>query len=411
MLCQQKNLHASPLCPTCWLHFLIVLCLTLSARGLHMAHAQATETVQIFPLEPTILAGTGFNLTCTVSHSSNVLAKDIAWNHNHMALPRTQFSAFDDKTSQLSVQDARFEDSGLYACFAQGISNETQVYVGEPPSEVRGLSCFSHNAWDITCSWERGKDTNLNTTYTLQYFPQHEIKNYENCPDEYCQCKDELTCTVHDRIHGPALFRVLSRNKLGYAISAELSFNHEEETVPYPPRNVQLKALRRSQLNVTWDLPPEWDPFYESALHYKVEYYKEGTTVLIRHPNSSNIAGKKYAILLPLPGSLDPYTTYCVRVAAKFSIGPWSEWSDTACNRTLEERPDAEVNVTWSSQINSRNDSLRDVLLKWEPLPQASARGEILGYRVIRANLSHESVTTLGPSKTSLEIPGELFSL
>ncbi|XP_038056194.1 interleukin-6 receptor subunit beta-like isoform X2 [Patiria miniata] len=404
MLCLKDRSHSTHLCFTCWLHFIIVLCLTVSARGLNMAQAQGT--VEIFPVEPTILAGTDFNLTCTIGQSSSVLAQDIKWKRGGETLPAELYSALDDKTSQLQVRKAEFQDSGLYACVSEKSTldggNETQVYVGEPPDAAHGLFCYCPNLWDVTCKWELGKDTNLNTTYMLQY---SEGSDFE---EGSCSCSDEQTCTMSGSIHGPIQLRVLSSNKLGHAISTELAFDYESETVPHPPRNVSANPIPRSRLNVTWELPLEWKTSYRDYLYYKLEYYKEGTNVWMEYPGPSDefINGKTYAEL-PSPSSLDAYTVYCVRVAAKIKYGSWSQWSDLSCSRTLEQRPDAEVNVTWSSQVNAQNDSLRDVLLKWVPLSQANARGKILGYRVIRGNRSHENVTTVDdPSTTSLEIPG-----
>ena len=91
-------------------------------------------SVEIYPLEPTVHAGQGFTLTCEIAGSNNIVADDIKWSHNGVTLPAELYSALDPKRSQLSIQEASFQDSGLYACntetSSQGVSNSTQVNVG-----------------------------------------------------------------------------------------------------------------------------------------------------------------------------------------------------------------------------------------------------------------------------------------
>ncbi|XP_071800082.1 interleukin-6 receptor subunit beta-like [Asterias amurensis] len=408
MVFRQVTCHF-PRCLTCTLHLAMALCLVSTTRGLHKAEAQGT--VEIYPQEPTLKVGQTLTLTCEINHPNIISAVDIQWSHDGEPLSSELYSALDTKRSRLVIPRAGFQDSGVYACntekSAQQGSNSTEVNVGDPPSAAKDLNCFSRDNFDITCEWTPGSDTNIPTFDYLFYVSS----NPSNVEWETCRSvlPGNTSCVLED-VHETYHFYVLSVNRLGNASTAHISFDHETETVSNPPKNVRVKATPQSRLHIEWDFPEEWRSYYVNHLMYKIEYFIKdlSPTVSSEFPGpESDKELRDSQAELPFPLYLDAYTIYCVKVAARMTGCPWSSWSETVCKRTLEQNPDLKLNVTFSSSVSERNESLRHVVLEWEPLPVEHRRGIIIGYNVMNVTIIQRDVisnVTLNASQTSLVI-------
>uniref|UniRef100_A0ABM5G882 Interleukin-12 receptor subunit beta-2 isoform X1 n=2 Tax=Pogona vitticeps TaxID=103695 RepID=A0ABM5G882_9SAUR len=186
------------------------------------------------------------------------------------------------------------------------------IFVGIPPEWPRNVSCNQYGKnGSTTCSWIKGRDTYLPTSYTLQltngtFLEEIGALGNLSSVDLKVNLDPESTYTVV----------VIAKNELGNASSQPIQFTLIDIVKPYSPVNLSVKfdGFTATSCTVLWHDEQESQRF---SLRYQPV-----------HSNSwhmlQNISTRRYDL-----HGLKPNIEYKFQVSSRFlsNRGLWSDWS------------------------------------------------------------------------------------
>ncbi|MED6264920.1 Cytokine receptor-like factor 1 [Characodon lateralis] len=301
-----------------------------------------THVAMISPQDPIMRIGSSLTATCTLGAELGLHATSLYWTLNGARLSSSTYSIVSSnilsiKLHSLNGSNQKSGDN-LMCHRADGrILAGSCLYVGMPPEKPVNLTCWSHNAKDLSCRWSVGGqgETHIPTKYTLKYkLRWHEREN--EC-ENYSSEKQGYSCRISAKI---ALFTpyeiwVEATNQLGAAISDVSSLDVLDVVTTDPPANVQVSRIGslEDQLMVRWTSPTELkDVLFQAK--YQIRYRLEDSTDWKAVDNVGNLTSCWLA-------GLRPGTVYFVQVRSipvgifgSRKPGIWSGWSHPAAAST-----------------------------------------------------------------------------
>ncbi|KAE8609620.1 hypothetical protein XENTR_v10011859 [Xenopus tropicalis] len=290
------------------------------------------------------------NISCSLSWIAGSL-KIKKKNSTHDFFIRQLFN-----TNTITVHDRDLSPrKATYMCLAdKKIVNGIYVEAGRSPDRPKIVNCEQEGALGrIYCIWKEGRETFIQTSYTLQLW----------------QRSSELNVTVDSmRLGGEYIAVITASNGLGSNSSRPYAFTYFDAVIPHPPNKTIVCDTISSNCIVTLQDS-------QNSSHFQIRYRPaDGTKwqwVEIKRRNSYTMEG------------LQPFTRYKFQVSCKFLIdrGKWSNWSQPIIIQTPEGVPSGMLDVwyrLWDIDSNTQK-----IILFWKPMSPTEARGLIVHYEVL----------------------------
>ncbi|KAM4640190.1 interleukin-6 receptor subunit beta isoform 2-T2 [Amazona ochrocephala] len=278
-----------------------------------------------------------------------------------------------------------------------------------PPEKPKNLSCIVHQlskiTYPMTCTWNPGRHTFLDTHFRLKYRWLQ-----ETFPD--CIPKDvNNSCTIRDvQFFVNTKVWVVAANALGKAESDPLILDPIEIVKLLPPHNLSVNSgILPTVLKLSWE-----NQISDTAmkLKFNIRYRIMGDTNWMQVP-PEDTASTRTSFSVQ---GLRPYTEYVfsIRCMKEDGVGYWSDWSEEKTGVTTEDKPSKGPPI-WRIIDVSRSPPSWTVHLMWKALKPFEANGVILQYEVtVRAKSSLSSPPekySVNTTNLTLKIPNGTYEV
>ncbi|XP_069079970.1 granulocyte colony-stimulating factor receptor [Pleurodeles waltl] len=358
------------------------LLLLLLPKGIQACGHVAIES-------PVVHFGSLITASCIIRHESCSAIHEgiirLLWTLDGHPIPDTQDGGTWGTQSNVTIE--RFErPKGILSCYvAQNVTHQlvdrVEIQAGYAPSKPKDLVCIMNVTEDsLTCTWDPGRETYIDTNFTLERFRNRGRCGHLQDKKEDCiPKKGQSSCTIPREflnLYQKVDMWVTAKNALGRAESEHLCLDPMEVVKLDPPtiQRITSSRLNRGCLKLEWAKPVEgsWiQQWFE--LRYKAE--EDITWQTVTNITSSALQMEHCGFRL---AHKYHFQMRCIKKSLR---GYWSEWSDTKHFLTPEGAPVGTLDVWWKSK---RLDSERsmEVQLLWKAMRKEDARGTILGYLV-----------------------------
>ncbi|XP_059500936.1 LIF receptor subunit alpha a isoform X2 [Stegostoma tigrinum] len=312
-----------------WVLFGFVL-LTLLSSGYHMAIAQNAGHCGSMSTKILIAnVNSSHNITCYFCGSD--AADQVEWKYAGNLLPSSYYTKVTSSVSMVSLQNLGLtsREGENLTCTFKTESYTASVKTGYPPEAPRDLECVTQNFGKIKCSWNTGRDTNIETNYTVCSW----------LPDS---CIEVGTKTFIERdfvAFQDLQLQIIAVNKLGIQTSEQFrKVEHDIVFQPYTPELLKvLKGPTDFQLTVEWN---EGGTKYGVGLEliFEIQVFLSHTMQEVWTGNYSSTVDISHDKILQFNWTSDmplQCTAHSVRIRAisgeseiLFSgVKAWSDWS------------------------------------------------------------------------------------
>lgn len=363
----------------------------------------------ITPESPVVQLGSNFTALCVVTEKCmddfHVNANDIFWKTNHATVPHEQYTVINRTTSSVTFTDIPLLNIRL-SCNIRAFGQiDWTVYgigiiSGLPPEKPKNLSCIVHEGKRMMCQWDPGRETYLETNFTLKS---------EWATDKFADCKTKrASCTVDY----PTVYFVNievwveAENALGKVTSDHINFDPIDKVKPNPPRNLSVSNSEElsSILKLTW-INASLMGFIN--LKYNIQYRTKDASTWSQIPPEDTASPRSSFTVQ----DLKPFTEYVFRIRCMKEDGKgfWSDWSAEADGITYEDRP-SKAPSFWYKMEPSHTHGYRSVQLVWKTLPPFEANGKILDYEVtLRRWKSHLQIYSVNDTKLTVNLTNDQY--
>ncbi|KAM6105138.1 interleukin-6 receptor subunit beta isoform 7-T7 [Pterocles gutturalis] len=349
----------------------------------------------IIPESPVLALGSNFTALCILNEScldfGNIYANQIIWKIKNRVVPKEQYHEINRTVSSVTFNDTSSLSTPLTCNVLADGQIEQNIYgitvtIGLPPEKPRNLSCIVHQlsklTYPMTCTWDPGRHTFLDTQFRLKYrWPQ------ENFPD--CIPKDvNNSCTITDvQFFVNLEVWVEAANALGKAESDPLVLDPIEIVKPLSPHNLSVNSgILPTVLKLSWE---NRISAAVMKLKFNIRYRIISDTSWMQVP-PEDTASPRTSFSVQ---GLRPYTEYVfsIRCMKEDGVGYWSDWSEEKTGVTTEDKPSKGPPI-WRIIDASHSPASWTVHLMWKALQPFEANGVILRYEVtVRAKSSLSS--------------------
>ncbi|XP_065512027.1 interleukin-6 receptor subunit beta [Caloenas nicobarica] len=361
------------------------LYLLLNIYSLEVSGGLVQSCGHIIPESPVLALGSSFTALCILNEScldfGNIYASQIIWKIKNRVVPKEQYREINRTVSSVTFNDTSSLATPLTCNILADGQIEQNIYgitvtIGLPPEKPTNLSCIVHQlsklTYPMTCTWNPGRHTFLDTHFRLKYrWPQ------ENFPD--CIPKDvNNSCTITDvQFFVNLEVWVEAENALGVAESDPLVLDPIEIVKPLSPHNLSVDSgILPTVLKLSWEnriSAPVMN------LKFNIRYKIFGDTNWMQVP-PEDIDSPRTSFSVQ---GLKPYTKYVfsVRCMKEDGVGYWSDWSEEKTGVTTEDKP-SKGPAIWRIIEASHSPISWTVHLMWKALEPFEANGIILHYEV-----------------------------
>ncbi|NWR37611.1 IL6RB protein, partial [Tachuris rubrigastra] len=339
----------------------------------------------IIPESPVLALGSNFTALCILNEScldfGNIYASQIIWKIKNRVVPKEQYREINRTVSSVTFNDTSSLATPLTCNILADGQIEQNIYgitvtVGLPPEKPKNLSCIVHQVskltYHMTCTWNPGRHTFLDTQFRLKYrWPR------ESFPD--CIPKDvNNSCTIPDvQFFVNLEIWVEAANALGKAESDPLVLDPIDIVKPLSPHNVTVNSgILPTVLKLSWENR------ISSAvmkLKFNIRYRIIGDTNWMEIP-SEDTASPRTSFSVQ---GLQPFTEYVfsIRCMKEDGVGYWSDWSEEKTGITTEDKPSKGPPI-WRIIDASHSPASWTVHLMWKAMKPSEANGVILQYEL-----------------------------
>ncbi|XP_070765192.1 interleukin-23 receptor isoform X2 [Enoplosus armatus] len=287
---------------------------------------------------------------------------------------------------------------------------------GFPPDEPENITCETSRSSDlINCSWDRGRETHLPTTYNISV----NRLNGTQILVHQIQGAEEITIppAVIDENTKYQLI-ITAYNHFGASLSDPFILSVKDIVIPETPLITQIDFGSKAAM-LRWKTA-------ESSEHLRSD-------VRLRTHNGSWGAGKGTELsegLIQVDG-LKPLTEYELQMrTCKSTSGLMhtntpsftprspssrrplcSKWSPSVRGRSPGKGPSQQLHV-WSVLGSQGTNGRRMVTVLWKPLSPEDYSGEVQQYKIFLGNDQKQEVTCHAAwSRCSVQVPAEVQAL
>ncbi|XP_054836359.1 interleukin-23 receptor [Eublepharis macularius] len=385
----------------------IKIVITFPGSGLQ-ADIQCDGHVWIEPAQ-VILMGQNISINC---HSPTELCKK-AQLYMHLNFVRVEdrfLSVINKTTIQLQLQDfnSPFSTVVCYASCPQSQHAEvklvcgTQFCMGYLPDQPADLTCFIQEySNNLTCTWDPGKDTHLNTRYNVH------LKSLQTEENKTFTSSSNLSIIPLAYLQKSQRFYVwvFAENDLGTAHSDPLYVDLEETVIPMTPTITQAETVDY--------------PVFKTIIKWEKRTAFNDTHCEERHKETTSETWHVRELVVDFKRdhyteyNLDANTKYEFQVRCKL-IQPgsfWSTWSEPVTYMTSEAEPSSVLDV-WRYLGPKYQNGSQEVTILIKPFLPKESRGQILSYSVFCENQGEiMSLCNTTETKCNIWVPATVTSV
>ncbi|XP_043559057.1 LIF receptor subunit alpha a isoform X2 [Chiloscyllium plagiosum] len=195
------------------------------------------------------------NLVASVNSSYNITcyfcefgaADQVKWKYAGNLLPSSYYTKITSNVSMVSLNNLGLtsQQGENLTCTFKTESYTTSVKTGYPPEAPRDLECVTQNFGKLKCSWRTGRDTNIETNYTVCSWLG------DTCTEVGAKTFIERDFVAFQDLQ----LQITATNELGKQTSEK--FRKVESDIvfqPYTPELLRVfKGLTDFQLTVEWN--------------------------------------------------------------------------------------------------------------------------------------------------------------
>ncbi|XP_037356959.1 interleukin-12 receptor subunit beta-2 isoform X3 [Talpa occidentalis] len=217
----------------------------------------------------------------------------------------------------------------------------------------------------VTCTWERGRNTHLFTTYTLQLNGPKNLTWQKQCNGNYCDRLNLGINLIPESSESNYTAKVMAVNKLGSASSFPSVFTFLDIVRPLPPWDIRIRFVNDSVRRCIL----QWKD--EELVQFNRLRYRPVNSTFWNMVNATNVKGRHDLL------DLMPFAMYEFQISSKIHLykGSWSNWSESLRTQTPEEEPTGMLDVWYMKQHIDYN--TQQISLFWKNLNVSEARGKI----------------------------------
>ncbi|GAB0203506.1 interleukin-6 receptor subunit beta [Grus japonensis] len=394
------------------------LYLLLSICSLEVSGGLVQSCGHIIPESPVLALGSNFTALCILNEScldfGNIYANQIIWKIKNRVIPKEQYREINRTVSSVTFNDTSSLATPLTCNILADGQIEQNIYgitvtIGLPPEKPKNLSCIVYQVskltYPMTCTWNPGRHTFLDTHFRLKYrWPQ------ENFPD--CIPKDvNNSCTISDvQFFVNLEVWVEAVNALGKAESDPLVLDPIEIVKPLSPHNLTVNSgILPTVLKLSWE---NRISAALMKLKFNIRYRIMGNTNWMQVP-PEDTASPRTSFSVQ---GLRPYTEYVfsIRCMKEDGVGYWSDWSEEKTGVTTEDKPSKGPPI-WRIIDASHSPASWTLHLMWKALEPFEANGVILWYEVtVRAKSSFSSPPekySVNTTNLTLKLPNGTYEV
>ncbi|KAI1892133.1 hypothetical protein AGOR_G00150820 [Albula goreensis] len=275
----------------------------------------------------------------------------------------------DPGTTKLFAKVANITGSSVLACRCITASNNPDICgidlsAGYPPLQPQNLKCVQKGEnGNVTCSWEKGRETRLSTSWELwvRTIAPNGAVEVRSIPGN-----GSANFSV-SQPQAQYFVWINESNSLGSVVSKLLSFSLSDIAMPLPPVIRELEcSARRCALH--WDR--RQGPLLMQIRHRETQ----GNWTTRQFTANSN---STWDIT-----DLQPFTEYEVQARCKRipERGIWSDWSVSLTTWTDEEVPLKKLDIWYSKTLSQSQSGSFNIF--WKEPGKSEAGGRIMGYKL-----------------------------
>ncbi|KAG8549253.1 hypothetical protein GDO81_021853 [Engystomops pustulosus] len=312
---------------------------------------------------PVIHHGRPINLTCTLTgntkHCNPGSREDVKIYRNKTSLPGIV------RKGSVTVQDPQPPPGEtVYFCWKCKTLCVMSVFAGVPPDQPRSITCEQEGErGKVLCSWDSGRETFLETSYTLQLWQQ----THNVTISGQCRSQSDQSVLLPLSITAGGVYTVLVRtyNELGEKASLPYTFTYTDAVKPYPPDDIAVTCDTSHTCAVTIRTP-------QDVRHFQIRYriMNERVWEQVQILDSRSLSLHRLRAL----------SQYEFQAACKYVIngGKWSNWSKVVVHETPEEAPGDKTYVWYRLQGSNG-----EATIFWKYMNVSEFRGRIQFYQVM----------------------------
>uniref|UniRef100_A0A2I3H5P0 Interleukin-6 receptor subunit beta n=1 Tax=Nomascus leucogenys TaxID=61853 RepID=A0A2I3H5P0_NOMLE len=366
----------------------------------------------ISPESPVVQLHSNFTAVCVLKEKCmdyfHVNANYIVWKTNHFTIPKEQYTIINRTASSVTFTDIASLNIQLTCNILTFGQLEQNVYgitiiSGLPPEKPKNLSCIVNEGKKMRCEWDRGRETHLETNFTLKSeWATHKFADCKAKRDTPTSCTVDYSTVYFVNIE----VWVEAENALGKVTSDHINFDPVYKVKPNPPHNLSVINSEElsSILKLTWT-----NPSIKSViiLKYNIQYRTKDASTWSQIPPEDTASTRSSFTVQ----DLKPFTEYVFRIRCMKEDGKgyWSDWSEEASGITYEDRP-SKAPSFWYKIDPSHTQGYRTVQLVWKTLPPFEANGKILDYEVTFTRWkSHLQNYTVNATKLTVNLTNDRY--
>ncbi|XP_051007449.1 interleukin-12 receptor subunit beta-2 [Acomys russatus] len=264
-----------------------------------------------------------------------------------------------------------------------------EIFVGVAPESPRNLSCVQKGEnGTVTCTWDPGRATYLETNYTLQLTGPNNVTLQEQNSCRNCNRLSLRSNLSPELAEAKYTASVTATNDLGNASSLPFPVTFLDIVRPLPPWDIRIDFLNASGSRCTLQWKDEGQVVL-NRLRYRPLNSESWKMV-----NATNAKGR-YGLQ-----DLRPFTEYEFQISSKLHLskGSWGDWSESLKTRTPEEAPVGKLDIWYTKENVGFNK--QQISLFWKSLSPSEARGEIT-YQVTLQDMTEKTTLQNTTKNTS----------
>uniref|UniRef100_UPI00398E3A81 interleukin-12 receptor subunit beta-2-like n=1 Tax=Pristiophorus japonicus TaxID=55135 RepID=UPI00398E3A81 len=352
-----------------------VTAVMLCVKSTGISVIQCPGKVLIKPA-PVFLVGSNISITCVyMGQNCNINEFELCRNEKQIQMERFNNTAAHHWMTNVTTQDS------IIFCYVKCVDGtkelacEANLQPGYPPDQPKDLTCiWRHN--NMICTWITGKQTFLETYYTLH------VQSVRTGKEQIFPTKSRtsnITVPGH-HLEEAVKYRVWiqAQNELGNATSKGLTFEIDDIVKPDAPNITKVEFVNNSVAKTII----HWTNSKSSAkCQFEIRYR------ITSDPGISwTLVAKNALIIKGNSGHLynwEPFKEYEYQIRCSHVRGNkyQSDWSRSIINKTPEAEP-AGVLDAWSFCEPVDPTKNRTIIISWKPLHLQETRGIILGYHI-----------------------------
>ncbi|KAG7476932.1 hypothetical protein MATL_G00087990 [Megalops atlanticus] len=285
------------------------------------------ERCDVLPKDPTVKMGEDVQIMFKIPDSglcSNVplhSRRKLFWMLNDKIIPEGLYTVINSTIPAVTIRNFTLQ-SGTVTCHMDVDGNDvvlggTTVKAFFPPMKPTNISCTTILKEGFTCYWDSGRDTSLDTSYTVHRKFGMEL---DNCTSKSSPCTFDIEVLTDNNT-----IWVEAKNAVGRTESDRVDLNPFSTVKIRPPKNLVAEPVFNSlDVQVAWERAENM----QFPLICVVQYlYRDGSSSHKRVINST-LMGNDSSQTLRIRVER-PCTNYTISVRCALDDPDWSpKWSD-----------------------------------------------------------------------------------